>query len=179
VANKTGLPGSAEPWGRDVEKRLHTLEHKADITSDVLDGMQSYVDKTVTASFETGQSVLNGVVGKVIPTTPVAVKYVSGTGLFEVTVTLAGLVSFGSVLGAGFESQEWPYDVYFEIPSNGPVATCALTENRWVPFAQSRSTIISSRPGVFDLSLYLYANTTQNASAQAFLNKVQLSVKAV
>jgi hypothetical protein len=32
---------------------------------------------------------------------------------------------------------------------------------------------------VFDLSLYLHANTTQNASAQAFLNKVQLSVKAV
>lgn len=179
MANKTGLPGSAEPWGRSVESRLSGLEHRAGITSDVLDGLQDSVDKTVVAGAESGQNFLNGVSGKVASNSPVEVQYVSSTGLFEVTVSLAGLVSYGSIIGAGFEAEQWPYDVYFEIPSNGPVASCAVTEARWVPFAQSRSTIISTRPGVYNLSLYFYANTTQNTSSQAFVNKVQLSVKAV
>lgn len=179
MANKTGLPGSAEPWGRKTDSRLDRLEHMLNVTSAAVDGMLGQVDKTVVASFELGQSILNGVSGRVEPNSPVALQYVSGTGLFEVTISLAGLNSYGSVLGAGFESIEWPYDVYFEIPRNGPVASCSPSETRWVPFAQSRSTIVSARPGVFNLSLYLYANTTQNANSQAFLNKVQLSVKAV
>lgn len=174
-----GLPGTAVPWGRKIDHRLHEVEHKLGITSDAVDGMLGPMDKTVVSSFELGQSILNGVSGRVEPNSAVAVQYVSSTGLFEVTVSLAGLVSYGAVLGAGFEADEWPYDIYFEIPRNGPVASCAVTEARWFPFAISRSTVISSRSGVFDLSLYLYANTTQNASSQAFVNKVQLSVKAV
>lgn len=179
VTTNTGLPGTAVPWGRKTDTRLDRLEQRLNITNETVDGMLGPVDKTVVATYDTGQSIANGLVGKVAPSTPVDVQYVSSTGLFEVTVTLAGLNSYGSVLGAGFESAEWPYDIYFEIPRNGPVASCAPTESRWVPFAQSRSTIISARPGVFDLSLYFYVNTTQNASSQAFVNKVQLSVKAV
>ena len=179
MVSNSGLPGTAVPWGRKTDGRLDRLEHRLNLTSDAVDGMLGSADKTVVAGFELGQSILNGVSGRVEPSSPVALQYVSSTGLFEVTVTLAGLNSYGSVLGAGFESDEWPYNVYFEIPSNGPVASCAPTESRWVPFAASRSTIVSSRPGVFNLSLYFYANTTQNASSQAFVNKVQLSVKAV
>lgn len=177
--NVTSLPGSAVPWGRRTESRLETLENTLKVTADTVDGLQGAVDKTVVAGFELGQSFLNGVIGKVAPNDAVAVQFVSSTGLFEVTVTLAGLNSYGSVLGAGFESPEWPYDIYFEIPRNGPVAACAPTESRWVPFAASRSTIISTRPGVYNLSLYFYTNTTQNVSSQAFANKCQLSVKAV
>lgn len=179
MANKTGLPGTAMPWGRKTDNRLDRLEHRLNLTSDAVDGILGPVDKTVVAGFELGQSFLNGVNGKVAPNSPVGLQYVSSTGLFEVSISLAGLLSYGSVLGAGFESVEWPYDVYFDIPSNGPVASCGPTESRWVPFAQSRSTIVSSRPGVFNLSLYFFANTTQNLDSQAFVNKVQLSAKAV
>lgn len=176
---KTGLPSSAMPWGRQTDTRLDQLEHLMDVTREDVNSHLGPLDKTVVGSFDSGQNIANGVSGRVEPNSPVALQYISSTGLFEVTLTLAGLVSYGAVLGAGFESAEMPYDIYFEIPPNGPVASCSPTDSRWVPFAQSRSTIVSTRPGVFDLALYFYANTTLNASAQAFVNKVQLSVKAV
>lgn len=179
MANKTGLPGSAEPWGRAVDKRLGKLEHSAGITAGVLDGMQSSVDKTVFANYELGQQILQGVSGKVDLTIPTSVQFVSGTGLFEVTVSLGGLVMAGASLGCSFESDQFPPDIYFDIPAWGVVGSSANADVRYAPFSSSKSTIFSTRPGVYNFSLYLTTNTTITASSQAFVNKAQLSVKAV
>lgn len=179
MANKTGLPGSAEPWGRAVDKRLGELEHRAGITSTTLEGLQSSVDKTVFAAFDYGQNIANGVNAKLTLDWPVEVQFVSSTGMFEVTVSASGLVMAGASLGISFESDEWPSDIYFDIPARGVVASCAEGDVRYAPFAGSRSTLISTRPGIFNLSLYAFANTTINASAQAFIHEAQLSVKAV
>ena len=179
MTNKTGLPGSAEPWGRNVEKRLSKLEHKAEITDSVLDGMQGLVDKTVFADFELGQNIANGVNGTLALTIPTEVQFVSGTGLFEVTVSLGGLVMAGATLGCSFQSDEYQPDIYFGIPKWGVVASCANADVRYAPFQSSKSTVLSARPGIYKFSLYLTADTTTTASAQAFVNKAQLSVKAV
>lgn len=177
--NKTGLPGTAEPWGREVDKRLDVLERKSGIMADTLGGLQDSADKTVFAEFNTGQNIANGVTGKIALTTPTQVQYVSSTGLFEVTVSLTGLVSAGATLGVSFESELYPSDIYFENARYGVTASCANADTRWVPFSGSRSTVLSARPGVYTFSLYAVAYTTVTASAQAFINQTQLSVKAV
>lgn len=173
------LPGSAVPWGRFMEGRVKKLENRLNIVSDTLDAMGSQVDKTVFTSYEYGMNISNGANGRLSLDQPTNVQFVSGSGLFEVTVTLAGLVSYGAVLGAGFESDEYPYETYFDIPRYGVVASCAPTDTRWVPFASSRATILSARPGVYTFNLFLHAVTTQNAQSVAFVNKAQISVKAV
>lgn len=179
MANKTGLPGSAEPWGRKVEDRLGKLEHKAGITADVLEGMQGSVDKTVYADFPDGQNIANGVSGYTPLTWPTQVQFVSSTGLFEVTVSLSGLVAAGAKLGVSFESDEYPASISFDIPKYGVAASCASADTAYVPFSSSRSTVLSNRPGIYTFSLYVAANTTANASSLAFINEAQLSVKAV
>jgi hypothetical protein len=173
------LPGPAIPWGRKVEDRLKKVEDTLNIATTTLDGLGSRVNQTVYASFEYGQNIANATTGRVELSVPCEVQYVSGTGLFEVTVTLAGLVQYGGVLGLGFEGTLWPYETYFDIPSNGVVASCAVDDSRWVPFAYSRSTVVSARPGVYNLALYLHANMTNNAQSVGYLNKAQLVVKAV
>lgn len=179
MANKTGLPGSAEPWGRAVDKRLGELEHRAGITSTTLEVMRGSVDKTVFADFPYGQNIANGVTGKLAIDWPTEVQFVSSTGLFEVTVSMSGLVMAGATVGVSFESDEWPADIYFNIPAYGVVASCAAADVRYAAFSGSRSTIMSTRPGIFKLSLYVTADTTINANSQAYINDAQLSVKAV
>lgn len=173
------LPGNAVPWGRLMESRTTQLENTVERINSTLGGMQSSVDKTVYTSYDYGMNIANGVNGKLAFDGPTDVQFVSSTGLFEVTVTLAGLVTYGAVLGAGFEAEEFPYSTYFDIPSNGVVASCSPTDTRWVPFAGSRSTVVSTRPGVYNFNLYLHAVTNQNASSVAFVNKAQISIKAV
>lgn len=179
MANKTGLPGSAEPWGRTVEGRLGKLEHKAGITADVLDGMQGSVDKTVYADFPYGQNIANGFSGYTSIGWPTEVQFVTSTGLFEVTVSLSGLVLAGATLGVSFESDEYPASINFDIPKYGVVACGATADLGYTPFSSSKSTVLSNRPGVYNFSLYVIANTTANASSQAYINDAQLSVKAV
>lgn len=173
------LPGPSIPWGRTVENRLKSVENTLNITKSAVDGMGDRVDQTVYASYEYGQNIANATLGRVALDQPCEVQFVSGTGLFEVTVTMGGLVQTGGVLGLGFEGTLWPYESYFDIPSYGVVATCDPGDTRWVPFAGSRSTVISARPGVYNFALYLHANMTVNATAVGYLNKAQLVVKAV
>lgn len=179
MANKTGLPSNAAPWGRTVESRLFNLERKAGITADVLGALQGSADKTVFASFTTGQNIANGVNDKVSLSWPTQVQYVSSTGIFEVTVSVDGLVMAGASLGVSFESLEYPSSIYFDIPKYGVVASCAEADVRYAPFSGSKSTIFSTRPGVYTFSLYAVANTTFNANSLAFIHECQLSVKAV
>jgi hypothetical protein len=142
--------------------------------------MQGAVDKTVVANFTLGQQWLNGVgPAKVSLTLPAQVQFVSSTGLFEVTVTASGLCMAGATLGVSFESDEYPATIYFDIPDRGVVSGSANADVRYVPFSGSRSTVLSTRPGVYKFSLYAFVNTTITASAQAFLHEAQLSVKAV
>lgn len=126
-----------------------------------------------------GQNIDLGTNGKVAPTIATNLRYVSTTGLFEVTVSLAGLVRDGAILGASFESAEVPYEVYYDIPRYGVVAQAPLGQTTWKPFSASYSTVISTRPGTQDLSLYLYGICTAGASSAGFVKRARLSVKAV
>lgn len=173
------LPSRSVPWGRKVEDRLKTVENTLNIAKDTLDAVSGRVDKTVFATYDFGQNIANGTNGRVDLNLPVSVQFVSGTGAFEITVSMGGLVSYGAVLGLGYEGTLWPYEVYFDMPSEGVVGTCGLTDSRWVPLAFSRSTIVTTRPGVYDLSLYIHAVTNQNVNSVAYLQQAQLSVKAV
>ena len=178
--NKTGLPGSAEPWGRTVEKRLGKLEHQTGIMSGVLDeALHTRANKTVFAEYNFGMNIANGVNGKVALDLPVQVQYVTSTGLFEVTVSLSGLVVGGATLGLSFEGDQYPSDVYFDMPKYGISGSCAVDELRYLPVTGSRSTVITARPGPYTLNLYAWANNTASAQSQAFIHKAQLSVKAV
>lgn len=180
MSNKTGLPGSAQPWGRSVENRLGKLERTAGLTTDVLDGLQGAVDKTVVATFSLGQQFLNGVgPGKVDLTLPTEVQFVSSTGLFEVTVSASGMCMAGANLGVSFESLEYPIDIYFDVPQWGVVSGSADADVRYVPFSYSKSNIMSTRPGIYKFSLYAFVNTTITVNSQAFLQDAQISVKAV
>jgi hypothetical protein len=180
MSNKTGLPGSAQPWGRTVDDRLNKLERATGLQSDVLKEMQGAVDKTVTAKFTVAQQWLNGVgPAKVSLLTPTLVQFVSSTGLFEVTVAASGLCMAGATLGVSFESDEYPADIYYDIPKWGVVSGSANADVRYVPFSCSRSNVMSTRPGVYKFSLYAFVNTTLTASSQAFLEDAQISVKAV
>lgn len=170
-----GLPSTMLPWARDVESRLDSL------TSALrrLGTKPGDADKTVFSEYSLGQNIASGVTGKVALNSPVALRYVSTTGLFEVTVSLAGLVRDGATLGAGFESAELPYEVSFDLPRYGVVAQAPAGQVPWKPFSASYSTVISSRPGVQDLSLYLYALCTTSANSAAYVKRARLSVKAV
>lgn len=175
----SSLPGSAIPWGRKTETRLGDVELLSRRNAEDIAALRGPVDKTVVASFNTGQNIAYNVTGKVALSTPTVAQYVSSTGLFEVTVSLAGLVMAGGILGLGFEHELFPYETYFDSPKNGVVGSCDPSDTRWVPFSGSRSTIISTRPGVYALSLYLHVNTTQNATSKAFVDDAQISIKAV
>lgn len=173
------LPGASIPWGRTVEDRLQKVENSLSIARETLDGLGSRVDKTVFATYDGGQNIANGVNGRVELTSPCEVQFVSGSGIFEITVSMGGLVQYGAVLGLGYEGTLWPYEVYFDMPSEGVVGSCDPGDSRWVPLAFSRSTIVTNRPGVYNLSLYIHAKTDLNASSVAYLQQAQLSVKAV
>jgi hypothetical protein len=170
-----GVASTTLPWARSVESRLDNLVAAVGR----LGGVSGAADKTVYSEFSTGQNIALGTDGRVEPTAPVALRYVTSTGLFEVTVSLAGLVRDGAVLGAGFESADLPYEIYFDIPRFGVVNQAPLGQTTWMPFSASYSTVITSRPGVQDLNLYLYSVCTSGASSAAFVKRARLSVRAV
>lgn len=178
MANLKGVATASLPWARTVESRLseatRVLSNLGYNTSRTADA-----DKTVFYEFSTGQNIAVGVTGRVEPTSPIAVRYVSSTGLFEVTVSLAGLVRDGAILGAGFESQEVPYEVEYDLPRYGVTAQAPAGQTAWKPFSASYSTVISTRPGVQDMALYLYAVCNTGASSAAYVKRARLSVKAV
>ena len=163
------------PWARTVENRLGNIS----ATMDRLGIGSADTDTAVFAEYDGGQNILTGVNGRVIPPAPVAVQYASSTGFFEVTVSLAGMVRDGGVLGAGFESNDYPLDVQYDIPHNGVVFSAPLGQTAWLPFAQSYSTIISARPGVQRLSLYLWGNMTAGGNSAGYLKRARLSIQAV
>lgn len=171
--------GGAAQWGRLIERRLDKVEQQAGITADAVKNLSQSLDKTVYAEFTLGQNIANGVTGRVSLDLPTKVKFASSTGLFEVTVTLSGLVMAGATLGASFESLQYPADIYFDIPKYGVVSSSANADVRYSPFSGSRSTILSTRPGVYEFSLYVAANTTATVNSQAFIRDCQISVKAV
>ena len=170
-----GLTPAALPWARTVESRLDAL------TAAVgrLGGKPGDADKTAYSEYNLGQNLPVGTNGKVAPNSPVAVRYVSTTGLFEVTVSLAGMVRDGAIMGASFETEGYPYEVSYDIPTYGVVAQAPVGQTAWKPFSASYSTVISARPGVQDLSLYLYGVCTAGANSAGFVKRVRLSVKAV
>lgn len=170
-----GVPSSTLPWARNVESRLDDLGRM--VTS--LGAKPKNADKAAYSEYTTGQNIASGTNGKVLPTSPVALRYVSSTGMFEVTVSLAGLVRDGAILGAGFESAELPYETTYDIPRFGVVDQAPAGQIPWKPFSASYSTVISTRPGVQDLNLYLYAVCTTSANSAGFVKRVRLSVKAV
>lgn len=170
-----GVGSTTLPWARSVESRLDSLGN----TLSRLGGISADADKTAYSEFSNGQNIALGTNGKVSPTTPVAVRYVSTTGLFEVTVSLAGLVRDGAIMGAGFESVDIPYDIYYDIPKYGVVDQAPLGQVPWKPFSASYSTVISSRPGIQDLSLYLYGVCTAGTISAGYVRRCRLSVKAV
>lgn len=173
-----GVPPTAQPWARKVEDRLGKAERKLGILDEALAGVPE-LDKAVFAEFSTGQNLPVGTSGRVEPTVPLRVRFVSSTGLFEVTVSLAGLVRDGAIFGAGFESAEIPYEVNFDMPKYGVSFSAPTAQTAWATNSQSYSTVLSTRPGVQELSLYLYGVCTQGANSAAFLHRARLSVKAV
>jgi hypothetical protein len=173
-----GIPPTGQQWARGVEADLKNVKRKLGIVGDALAGVPE-LDKTVYAEFSNGQNISSGVSGKVAPSQPVKVRFVSSTGLFEVTVSLAGLVRDGAIFGAGFESQEIPSVIEYDIPKDGVVSSAPIGQTSWTPFAASYSTVITARPGVQDLSLYLYAVCTAGEYSAAYLKRTRLSVKAV
>jgi len=169
-----GVPTNVLPWARTVESRLEEL--KSALGS--LGGKPGTADKTVYA--ESGlQNISYGTNGRVDPTTAVALRYLSTSGLFEVTVSLAGMVRDGAIMGAGFETTSIPYEVTYDIPKYGVVAQAPIGQTAWKPFSASYSTVISARPGVQDLSLYLYGVCTTSVNSAGFVSRARLSVKAV
>lgn len=175
AVNFKGLPSTVLPWARTVESRLDGL------TTAVgrLGGKPGNADKTAYSEFSLGQNIPVGTNGRVSPNSPVAVRFVSTTGLFEVTVSLAGMVRDGATLGASFETEGYPYDVLYDVPTYGVVAQAPVGQTAWKPFSASYSTVITSRPGVQDLNLYLYAVCTAGINSAGFVKRVRLSVKAV
>jgi hypothetical protein len=169
-----GVPTNVLPWARTVESRLDSLAAAVGR----LGGKPGTADKTVYA--ESGaQNLSLGTNGKVSPSTAVALRYLSTSGLYEVTVSLAGLVRDGAIMGAGFESVDYPYQIDYDVPRYGVVAQAPVGQTAWKPFSASYSTVISARPGVQDLSLYLYGVCTVGANSAGFVNRARLSVKAV
>ena len=168
-----GITPAALPWARTVESRLDSLGAALSRL-----GGSPNADKATYSELSSGQNISNGTNGRVNPTTPVTVRYVSTTGLFEVTVSLAGLVRDGATLGAGFESADQPYEIYYDIPKYGVVAQAPEGQLTWKPFSASYSTLISSRPGVQELSLYLYSATTDSINSDSVVRRARLSVKA-
>lgn len=173
-----GVTPAAAPWARSVETRLGTLSGALGRLGVSLSALPD-ADKTVFSEFSLGQNIALGTNGKVAPNSPVLTRYVTGTGLFEVTVSLAGLVRDGAILGAGFESDEFPYEVSFDLPRYGVAGQAPLGQTSWMPFSSSYSTVLTSRPGVKDLSLYLYSVCTAGANSAAYVKRCRLSVKAV
>ena len=174
----SGVPPKAQPWARAVDGDLKRIKRSLGILDTNLSAIPD-LDKAVFSEFSTGQNLAVGTNGRVEPTVPIKVRFVSSTGLFEVTVTLSGLVRDGAIFGAGFESLEVPYDVAFDIPRYGVAHSAPLAQTAWSPFSSSTSTVLSTRPGVQDLSLYLYGVCTQGANSAAYLKSARLSVKAV
>jgi len=168
------IPTNVLPWARGVESRLDSLA----LAVGRLSGKPEGSDKLVYAE-SLGQNISLGTNGRVAPTTPVALRFVSSTGLYEVTVSLAGLVRDGAILGAGFESVDQPYEVTYDLPSYGVVDQAPVGQTAWKPFSASYSTVMSSRPGVQDMSLYLYSVCTAGAASAAYVKRCRLSVKAV
>lgn len=177
MASIKGVTPGAMPWARKVEERLTKAERSLSLlginVSDLPDA-----DKAVFADFSNGQNLDLGTSGRVETAAPVAVRYVSGSGIFEVTVSLAGLVRDGAILGAGFESAEYPYTVEFDLPKYGVVEAAPVGPTAWTPFSASYSTVLSSRPGVKDFNLYLYGVCTAGVASAAYVKRLQLSVKA-
>jgi hypothetical protein len=173
-----GVPPTAQPWARGVEADIKTINRKLGILDDRVSGIPD-LDKTVFSEFSTGQNIDVGTNGKVVPTAPVAVRFVSSTGLFEVTVSVAGLVRDGAIFGASFESEDSPYEVSYDLPKYGVSFSAPVGQTSWSPFSQSYSTVITARPGVKELSLYLYGVCTAGVNSAAFLKRARLSVKAV
>lgn len=173
-----GVPPTAQPWARSVDGRLGDVERQLGIVSDTLGGIPD-LDKAVFSEFSTGQNIAVGTTGRVAPSAPVQVKFASSTGLFEVTVSLAGLVRDGGIFGASFESGEVFYEVSFDLPKYGVAFSAPIGQTPWSAFSQSYSTVLSTRPGIQNLSLYLYANCTAGANSAAYLKRARLSVKAV
>lgn len=178
MALLNGVAPKAMPWARNVEDRLGKTENALKALGyDV--GNLPDADKTVYSEFSTGQNVPLGTNGRVEPTAPVLVRYASSTGLFEVTVSLAGMVRDGAILGASFESAENPYEVYFDLAKYGITNSAPIGQTAWSPFSGSYSTVLSTRPGVQDMAIYLYSVCTAGANSAAFVKRVRLSVKAV
>lgn len=166
------------PWARSVDERLGAITRSLRLVGIGLDSMPD-ADKTVYVEDPYSQSLLAGTNGRVEPSLARTVQFVSSTGLFEVTVSLGGLVRDGAILGAGFESLEVPYEINYDIPKYGVVSTAPVGMTAWSPFAFSRSTVISTKPGVQSLALYYYAVCTAGVNSAAFINRASLTVKAV
>lgn len=173
-----GVPPTAQPWARGVDSRLDKVETSLGILDTTVADLPA-LDRPVYAEFTTGQNIALGTNGRVAPSTPVAVRFASSTGLFEVTVSLAGLVRDGAIFGASFESKEVQYEVSYDLPLYGVAHSAPIGQTAWSPFAASYSTVLSTRPGVQDLSMYFYAVCTAGGNSAAYMKRTRLSVKAV
>lgn len=173
-----GVAPAALPWARSVEGRIDKAERALSTLGASLSDLPN-ADKTVFSEFSLGQNMAVGTTGRVEPTLPVNVRYATSTGLYEVTVSLAGLVRDGATLGAGFESLESPYEISFDLPKYGVVDQAPAGQTVWKPFSASYSSVLSSRPGIQDLSLYFYAVCTTGVNSAAYVKRARLSVKAV
>lgn len=166
------------PWARSVETRLATTARVLDRLGISVSDMPN-ADRTVFAEFSLGQNIVLGTSGRVEPTVPASVLYASSTGLFEVTVSLAGLVRDGAILGASFEAAVHPYEITYDLPRDGVTMSAPIGQTAWSAFSQSYSTVISTRPGSHNLALYFYGVCTAGAASAAFVKRARLTVKAV
>lgn len=173
-----GVPPTAQPWARGIEADLKEAKRKLGIL-DKANAAGPGLDQAVFYETATAQNIGPAESGKVDPTNPVAVRYVTSTGLFEVTVSLSGLVRDGATLAAGFESEEFPFEVKYDLPKYATTFSAPIGQTAWSPFSQSYSTVLSTRPGVKDLSLYFYAVCTAGPNSFAFVHRALLSVRPV
>jgi len=178
VSTLKGVDPASLPWARSVESKLSGLERGLSALGYNVNRMPDS-DKAVYAEFSLGQNINTGTNGKIDLTYPTSVRYSSSTGVFEVTVSLAGLVRDGAVLGLGFESDEFPSVIEYDLPLYGVVDSALVGATYWKPFAASYSTTITTRPGVQDLSLYAYAVCTSGDYSAGFIKRASLSVKPV
>lgn len=173
-----GLPPSAQPWGRRVDARIQRVFRALNLQDEDIKGVPT-PDKTVTKGHVSFASVTSGQSG-ILPTgRDFQVAYTSTTGLFEVTVSLGGLVREGGRIGVGFTSGEYPPLVNNGVLRDGVQFSAPEGQINYVPFSASYSTVVSGRIGTHYLDLFLWADTTFATNSAVYAEQASITVKAV
>lgn len=173
-----GLPPSAQPWGRTVDSRISRAFRILGLQEGDSKGTPT-PDKTVTKANNSFFSGVTGLEGIQPTNRDFQVAYTSTTGLFEVTVSLGGLVRDGARIGVGFTSGEYPPLVNNGVVRDGVQFSAPEGQVNFIPFSASYSTVVSGRIGTHYLDLFLWVDTTFATNSAVYAEQASITVKAV